>query len=46
VSKEEAMDSVFGYSVANDLSARDWQMKRYILAVYAHPCMYDSSLPV
>jgi hypothetical protein len=31
-SEEEAMDSVFGYTVANDLSARDWQMKRYILA--------------
>lgn len=28
VSEEAAMDSVFGYTVANDLSARDWQMKR------------------
>ncbi len=45
VSEEEAMDSVFGYSVANDLSARDWQMKRYILARMNHPCMFDSSLP-
>jgi acylpyruvate hydrolase len=25
VSKEEAMDYVFGYTVMNDLSARDWQ---------------------
>jgi 2-keto-4-pentenoate hydratase/2-oxohepta-3-ene-1,7-dioic acid hydratase in catechol pathway len=28
VSKEAAMLSVYGYTVANDLSARDWQMKR------------------
>ncbi len=45
VSEEEAMDSVFGYTVANDLSARDWQMKRYILVRMIHPCLSDSSLP-
>jgi len=28
VSKEEAMDSVLGYTVAHDVSARDWQLKR------------------
>jgi 2-keto-4-pentenoate hydratase/2-oxohepta-3-ene-1,7-dioic acid hydratase in catechol pathway len=26
VSEEKALDSVFGYTVANDVSARDWQM--------------------
>jgi 2-keto-4-pentenoate hydratase/2-oxohepta-3-ene-1,7-dioic acid hydratase in catechol pathway len=46
VSEEEAMDSVFGYTVANDLSARDWQMKRYILARMIHPCLPHSFLPV
>lgn len=28
VSKAEAMDYVFGYSVAQDISARDWQKER------------------
>lgn len=28
VSREEAMDYVFGYSVAQDISARDWQKTR------------------
>lgn len=28
VSKENAMDYVAGYTVANDLSTRDWQMKK------------------
>ncbi|XP_055911008.1 fumarylacetoacetate hydrolase domain-containing protein 2 [Eupeodes corollae] len=28
VSKENAMDYVFGYSVAQDISARDWQKER------------------
>jgi 2-keto-4-pentenoate hydratase/2-oxohepta-3-ene-1,7-dioic acid hydratase in catechol pathway len=27
VSREEALDAVFGYCVANDVSARDWQRK-------------------
>eukprot|EP00096_Caligus_rogercresseyi_P012521 TRINITY_DN5275_c0_g1_i1.p1 TRINITY_DN5275_c0_g1~~TRINITY_DN5275_c0_g1_i1.p1 ORF type:complete len:284 (+),score=42.88 TRINITY_DN5275_c0_g1_i1:57-908(+) len=28
VSRESAMDYVFGYTVAHDVSARDWQLKR------------------
>ena len=28
VKKSEAMDYVFGYSVAQDISARDWQKTR------------------
>jgi len=28
VKKEEAMDYVFGYTTAHDVSARDWQLKR------------------
>uniref|UniRef100_UPI00398F136E fumarylacetoacetate hydrolase domain-containing protein 2A isoform X2 n=1 Tax=Pristiophorus japonicus TaxID=55135 RepID=UPI00398F136E len=28
IKKEEAMDYVAGFTVANDVSARDWQMKR------------------
>jgi 2-keto-4-pentenoate hydratase/2-oxohepta-3-ene-1,7-dioic acid hydratase in catechol pathway len=27
ISKEEALDYVFGYTAANDVSARDWQKK-------------------
>ena len=28
IGKEEAMDCVYGYTASNDLSARDWQLKR------------------
>ena len=28
VKKEEAMDYVFGFTTAHDVSARDWQLKR------------------
>lgn len=28
VSRESAMDFVFGYSIAQDISARDWQKER------------------
>jgi 2-keto-4-pentenoate hydratase/2-oxohepta-3-ene-1,7-dioic acid hydratase in catechol pathway len=28
VSKEEALDHVFGYTCANDVSARDWQVRK------------------
>lgn len=28
INKDEAMDHVLGYSVAHDVSARDWQLKR------------------
>jgi len=28
ISKENAMDHVFGYTIANDVSGRDWQKKR------------------
>ena len=28
VTREQAMDYVFGYSVAQDISARDWQKQR------------------
>jgi len=28
ISKEEAMDCVFGFTAAHDVSARDWQLKR------------------
>ncbi|XP_038641094.1 fumarylacetoacetate hydrolase domain-containing protein 2A isoform X2 [Scyliorhinus canicula] len=28
IKKEEAMDYVAGFTIANDISARDWQMKR------------------
>lgn len=27
ISEDEALDAVFGYAVANDVSARDWQMR-------------------
>ena len=29
ISKEDAMDCVFGFTAAHDVSARDWQLKRY-----------------
>ena len=28
VSEADAMDHVFGYTVAHDVSARDWQLKK------------------
>lgn len=28
ISKDDAMSHVFGYTIANDVSGRDWQMKR------------------
>ena len=28
VAKEDAMDCIFGYTIANDVSGRDWQKKR------------------
>ena len=28
VAKEDAMDYIFGYTIANDVSGRDWQKKR------------------
>ena len=28
VSKEEAMDYVFGFTAAHDVSARDWQLRK------------------
>ena len=31
VSKEEAMDYVFGFTAAHDVSARDWQLERHDL---------------
>ena len=29
VSKEEAMDYVYGFTTAHDVSARDWQLQRF-----------------
>ena len=29
VSKEEALDHVYGFTTAHDVSARDWQLKRF-----------------
>ena len=29
VTKEQAMDYVYGFTAAHDVSARDWQLKRY-----------------